>query len=431
MARAEPFHRFFLFVSFLVLALAPIRGGAQEKGKGPKASRNLSFEVPLRVFWKEGLRFESEDRSFQLHLGGRIHWDWGFMSEDSRLEKAGLDFQDGSEFRRARLKASGRIYGNLIFKAMYGFAGGEVKTQGLMVGMEKIPYLGTLMGGYLKEPFGLEERTSSNFLTFLERSLPEGSLVPAKNTGFLLRNTALDNRFSWGAGAFRESDGLHRTSGESKYNLTARLGGVPWKDGADHYLFLGLAGSLRDPGRDSERGGAKDLRYRSKPEAHLAPYLADTGYMDDADGARLLSLESLATLGPFSVQAETIHSWVDSHQGGDPHFWGAYAQASWFLTGEFRPFKAGGCGLGRIRPIEGFSPKGGSGAWEAALRWSRLDLESAHVKGGVLQDWTVGLNWYLNPNTRVMWNCVLARLGGGGKPKGWARLFLMRFQVDF
>ncbi len=354
------------------------------------------------------------------------------MSEESSLKRGGYDLEDGSEFRRARLQAAGTIYDNIIYKAVYDFAGGETKTKRLFIGMKGIPYVGTFLGGYLKEPFGLEERTSSNFLTFIERALPEESLTPDKNIGFLVRNTALERRLTWGAGVFRESDGLHRTKGEAKYNVTARFGGLPWKEGEDRYLFLGLAGSLRDPARDPDRGGAKDLRYRVRPEGHLAPYLADTGYLEDADSARLLSLESVGVLGPFSLQAEAIHSWVDSHDGGDPHFWGAYAQASWFLTGEHRPFRTGRAVLGRIRPESRFSPKkGGSGAWEAALRWSRLDLESAHVKGGILQDWTLGLNWYLNPNTRVMWNYVYGRLAGGDRPDGWIQLFLMRFQVDF
>ncbi len=405
---------------------------AAREGNHSQEPRTLAFQVPLRAYWKEGLRFESPDKSFQLHLGGRIHWDMGFMSEEAGLEKAGLDLVDGSEFRRARLQAAGRVYDCVLYKAVYDFAGGETKTKRLYLGVTDLPYAGTLLGGYLKEPFGLEERTSSNYLTFLERSLPEDSLSPGKNLGFLLRNTALEERVTWGAGVFRESDGLHRTKGESKYNLTARFGGLPWKEGEDRYLFLGVAGSLRAPVRDPDRGGAKDLRYRAKPEGHLAPYLADTGFLEDADSARLLSLEGVANLGPFSLQGETIHSWVDSRAGGDPHFWGAYVQVSGFLTGEHRPFSAGRAAMGRVRPKRNFSSKGGGpGAWEAAFRWSRLDLESAHVKGGVLQDWTLGLNWYLNPNTRVMWNFVLARLGGGGKPAGWARLFLVRFQVDF
>ncbi len=437
-ARPKSFSRISFLVLLVVPFLLPPRGAAQEKaekgrakGREGSSPQALSFQVPLRVFWKEGLRFESVDKSFRLHLGGRIHWDSAWMSEESSLKRGGFDLEDGSEFRRARLQAAGTIYRNVVYKAVYDFAGGETKTKRLFIGMKGIPYAGTFLAGYLKEPFGLEERTSSNYLTFIERSLPEEALTPDKNVGFLVRNTAWRGRLTWGAGIFRESDGLHRTKGEAKYNLTGRFGGLPWKEGEDHYIFLGLAGSLRDPARDPDRGGGKDLRYRAHPEGHLAPYLANTGYLDDADSARLLSLESAGVWGPFSLQAETIHSWVDSRAGGDPHFWGAYAQASWFLTGEHRPFRPGKCVMGRVRPEIPFSPKGGSGAWEAALRWSRLDLESGHVKGGVLQDWTVGLNWYLNPNTRLMWNYVFARLAGGDRPNGWAQLFLMRFQVDF
>ncbi|RPJ81091.1 MAG: porin, partial [Acidobacteria bacterium] len=58
---------------------------------------------------------------------------------------------------------------------------------------------------------------------------------------------------------------------------------------------------------------------------------------------------------------------------------------------------------------------------------SKIDLEDAPIQGGELKDWTAGLNWYLNPNTRIMWNYVRADL----ENRGTADIFQMRFQIDF
>ena len=58
-----------------------------------------------------------------------------------------------------------------------------------------------------------------------------------------------------------------------------------------------------------------------------------------------------------------------------------------------------------------------------------MDLNSsdADIEGGILQTGTVGLNWYLNPNTRMMFNYIRAcREDYDG-----ADIFAMRFQVDF
>jgi phosphate-selective porin OprO/OprP len=69
----------------------------------------------------------------------------------------------------------------------------------------------------------------------------------------------------------------------------------------------------------------------------------------------------------------------------------------------------------------------GAGAWEVAFRYSYANLISNNIIGGKQSDFTAGLNWYLNPVTRVMLNHVLASI----KDKGNASVFQVRFQVEF
>jgi phosphate-selective porin OprO/OprP len=47
--------------------------------------------------------------------------------------------------------------------------------------------------------------------------------------------------------------------------------------------------------------------------------------------------------------------------------------------------------------------------------------------GGEQQDITLGVNWYLNPVTRVMLNNVFANI----KDVGNVNVFEVRFQIDF
>ncbi len=53
--------------------------------------------------------------------------------------------------------------------------------------------------------------------------------------------------------------------------------------------------------------------------------------------------------------------------------------------------------------------------------------------GSHLDTITLGVNWYLNPNTRVMFNYVKAdpTLDSDGDDDGDADLLSMRFQIDF
>ena len=65
-----------------------------------------------------------------------------------------------------------------------------------------------------------------------------------------------------------------------------------------------------------------------------------------------------------------------------------------------------------------FSSNGGFGALELAARYSRMDLNfeegldgaaavPGSVRGGDQQVWTFGVNWYPNPNVKVMLDYLL------------------------
>ncbi len=133
--------------------------------------------------------------------------------------------------------------------------------------------------------------------------------------------------------------------------------------------------------------------------------------------------------GPFSLQGEYVQAIVDSINRNNVCFQGFYIMSSYFLTGEHRPYNKKTGAFGRVKPKKNYSskPDGGKGAWELAARYSYLDLDDKSVNGGRLQDFTFGVNWYLNPNTRVMWNYVFADLADGGD----ADIFQMRIQIDF
>ncbi|MBW1979693.1 MAG: porin [Deltaproteobacteria bacterium] len=393
------------------------------KGEETAAAKKTKVAIPMYGYWKNGLAFESADRKFTAKIGGRINVDAGEVDTDHDVKKFfDNQFGSGVNFRRARLSFEATIYHDIMLKSEYDFTSGETKFKDVYVGMRGLPYVGTLRIGHQKEPFSLEEIISGNYVTFMERALPNG-FVPDRNTGLGLNNTVLDRRMTWAVGGFRETDNQGSGLGNPEnYNVTARVTGLPWyRDKGSRLLHLGLSYSHKFV----DKGGT--VRFRSRPETQLtSERFVDTGSIlaDDVD---LLAPAAAVVFGPLSFQGEYIYSHVDPKQGSSLDFDGYYIYGSYFLTGEHRSYSTSHGAFSRIRPKKNFQLHGGGwGAWEVALRYSHMDLDDEDVEGGKLSDITAGLNWYLNPSVRIMFNYIHADLDHVGD----TNIYQSRFQIN-
>jgi phosphate-selective porin OprO/OprP len=393
---------------------APATAAAQPAAPAAPASPDT-----MRAYWKDGLRFETADKKFQTHVGGRIQIDASNFTESKDMKEEFGSFQNGAELRRARLQVDGLLYGRVDYMIEYDFATGQAEAKDVYLGLIDLPYVGNLRVGHFKEPFSLEEVTSDNYITFMERALPN-AFAPSRNMGAMGFNAVLDERMTWALGAFRSSsDAFAQDQEDGGWAGTGRITGLPlWLDDGRSLVHLGTAVSYRDPQGEAER-------FRSRPEAHQAPDVVDTGNFMADDVARFGG-ELAAVHGPAWFQGEFIDTLTDG-DGPQRNLYGYYVQAGWFLTGENRPYKRETGVFDRVRPRHSFLVDGGPGAWELAARWSSLDLDSGAVRGGQVHDVTVGVNWYLNPNTRVTGNYVFADRIGVGEMNA----FLMRFWLYF
>jgi phosphate-selective porin OprO/OprP len=372
----------------------------------------------LRVFWKEGLRFENPDKDFTLKLGGRIMTDWTWVSEDDDIKADVGEQEDGVEVRRARMYFEGLMYGNVQYKLQIDFAGGDADLKDAYIALPDFP-LGQLKMGHFKEPFGLEELTSSKYITFLERV--GSSVDPARNVGFMLSDSIYDERMTWAAGIFKTTNDYGIVQDDGGYGATGRVTGLPvYEDNGASLVHLGAAYSHRYPDNNL-------VRLRSKPEAHLLDYFMNTGFMS-SDNADVVGLESAWVSGPLSLQGEYFYIDIDRTSGSSSvEFDGYYGQVSYFLTGEHRRYKKSAGVFTRIKPHKNYGDEGGIGAWEVAARYSDIDLNDGDIAGGAVDNITAGLNWYLNPNTRIMWNYIHSDKDNVGD----ADILMMRLQIDF
>jgi phosphate-selective porin OprO/OprP len=244
----------------------------------------------------------------------------------------------------------------------------------------------------------------------------------------MLFDQAAGERMTWGVGVFRGgSDNGEISKGDGEWAATARVTGLPsYSEDGKEYVHLGLSLSLRNPTDDTQT-------ISSKPEANLAPaYVSATVAADDIG---LVGAEAGWTHGPFTLSGEYTLAHVDAPSGAtsEPDFDGYYVQASYVLTGESRAYQKTTGAFGAVRPAENaFGKEGGNGAWEVAARYSAIDLRDDGTDGGELTDVTLGLNWYLNSNTRVMMDYILADLDPtAGAADGTTGILQFRVQFHY
>ena len=252
-----------------------------------------------------------------------------------------------------------------------------------------------------------------------------------------------------GFGVFQDTDDFGDSFNNFQdWNVTGRIAGTPfYRDKGRKLLHLGFGYSHQFRNKHQFR-----LRYRARPEAHITdvrPLITTAGITGLPAGSDnrlrvenidLINPEIAFIWGPFSLQGEYFWSFTDAKRRfnplaaasqnlnlflkkSNPTFQGGYVFVSYFLTGEHRNYELKNAAFGRIKPKRNFDLKGGPGAWEVAFRYSYLNLNSGvrsdpfpilpgtprvGVRGGIENNFTVALNWYPTPNTRVMFNYVYA-----------------------
>ena len=389
------------------------------------AAEEARLKLPVVTAGREGFSLRSSDGQFQLRIRGIILHDFAAFSQDRELERAVGEEQKGTGFRAARLRVQGKLYDTISFNADYDFAGetgaDSPQFRDTFIQFDDLPLFGdntfNLRVGYFREPFSLEDLTPIAYRTFMERSLAH-VFTPGRNPGVQVHGALFGEprkeRVSYAAGVFRVTDNWP-SSNDSRTNhgtvYTGRVTGLPYyaEDGRK-LVHVGASYSRRNP-----RG--ENLSYGVRPESRLAlfrysdPNNLPVGFrLRDAraETVDLYGLEAAGVYGPFSLQGQYERSEVETTFSGDQVFDGYYAQASYFLTGEHRPYRHADGTFAQVRPNQNFNWKerSGPGAWELTARYSAVDMNSGPIRGGEHAATTVGVNWYLNPLVRVMVNAT-------------------------
>ncbi|WP_428305801.1 porin [Lacipirellula sp.] len=426
---------------------------ATQQTESAKA-KDLDIDNLMIPSWgRDGFQAESPDKEFKIHVGGRVQLDGVALSAPD-LVLGGVGDQDAVDFRRARIRIDGTMYYTMQWAAEFDFVnafdadptnpadyvnafGGDamhtVVPTDLWWDFSEMPLLGNVRIGNQKDPIGLEHIQSSRFLDFMERSYLQDAFFGPFNNGFspgiMVHSYNEAETVTWQYGIFRNTQNSFAYDiGDSQFAATGRLTCVPWSACEDSELIhLAIAGSYRGLDQD-ETVSDGNIRLRSRASLRngpgpLNPTIADTNFAGRifADNQLLLNPEFAYVHGPWLFQSEYCGGWINggtfTPTGGAPvdpgqvFFQGSYVNVLYFLTGEHRAYDRHEARFGRVIPNENAmrlrdGTLTGLGAWQVGARYGFLDLNDAGIAGGYIQDLTLGLNWFLNPHSKLQFNFI-------------------------
>jgi len=386
-------------------------------------------DAPLTAGWNgEHFFIRSPDGQFSIS-------PYGYVDTDYRAYKGDGAPADTFLVRRARFGFQGN-YGSHFDFALLTDAN---STTGAIV---RDVYLNVrirpefqFQAGQFKEPFAQETGIGATNLDFVERGL-QSLLYPCSGTayrcpGLTLHGDIDGGVMQWWAGAFNGRNGV-AANVTNEPEFVGRVRFYPWrKTKSDWLKQLAFGGSIS---HSRSRGLSGDLSFSGTlPDAAYTffPQLRINGPIERYEG------EFTYIKGPFAARAEYVQMQeqrdsVGSEQPGGLGFLtlpGIGAKAwnigtTYLLTGEKRPEN----GTPRVRhPLFGPDTPGGTGrgwgAWELGLRYSGVQANAPaanflgfYTPGFVPQydyhtdQFTFGVNWYLNYWVKYQFNVNLDRL---------------------
>lgn len=332
----------------------------------------------------------------------------------------------------------------------------------------------SVAGGVMKAPVSLERLESATNLSFVERAYPT-ELAPNRQVGFMLhgefdrpdypsdfsmtgRNMTASGNFpmymypeffSYQAGVFNgasNNGSLYSTSNDSK-DFQARLFSHPFiHTGLTPLegLGIGMAGTYGQPNdvalSSFQSPGLQNIfTYTGTitvPDSK--PPVTTTGAKADGTAYRLYP-QSYWIWGPFKMVTEYALANQDianqvlekgltvNRYSMNQNIEAWNVTLDYVLTGEQNVFLNQG-----IKPRHNFNPfEDGWGSWALAARWSAIDFADATFQNigtaakpvypfadprnsvSASTTWALGVNWWLNPNVKLMFDYSQTSFDGG------------------
>ena len=439
-----------------------------ERARQTKASAPVTDPEPewievgkdrtLHSRWDNGFVSESADKSFRIHVGGRLEFDNSWFAQDDNIS-IGLSpdqtMLDGTLMRRARFRTDGRLWDLMDFACEVNFANiqdvsnvdstvqvGSVGLTDFYVTFREVPWLGNVRMGHLQAPISLERYSSSNAWYYMERSSMFDAFYNPNDyqNGIVAFNSYWDDRVTlagsaaWVGKSDIQSFGFG--ANEGKYGIGGRVTALPvYTDEGRTLVHVG-AGIFHQAFVDDRFSIASRPLLRAGAGGSQTPNLIFTGTFF-APNCDIANVEAALVMGPFSLSGEYAITHVDdvfdtatpalAGSRGAVTYQAAYVEGGLFVTpGDHRRYDKKTGTWTRTNPVEnaflvneGGQSCFGHGAVQLLARYTFVDLvegdpvltpTSGGARAGKQHDVTLGVNWYLNSQASFMVNYVATRI---------------------
>ena len=372
----------------------------KKKKKKSKARKSKAQKYGYNRYLKKLQNSRASRKyKYKYKFGAQISYDVAYVNE------ADISYLD-SDFRRIRIYHQGSFLNEKLFYELeYSFTGSN-KFKDIFLGYKNhselfdIDY--KIKAGNIRIPFSLEDYTSSKNNMFMERSLRH---TYAQNrqlgTEILLRKK------------FNKSDSINLFLSLFTSSLDERLNDEIIKQGysmrttythkwrKNHLLSVGGAYFAKNLNGDN-------IKFNESAES----YLMQNKYISASiKGAKSLSknnLELLYIYDNYSLQGEYTQVGVDAINKSTTGeltsytFNSYYLEGSYFILGQGRRYRATSSRMRKPRLNR-------DGAVELALRYSYINLnDQDEDNNGQQTDYTLGVNWYINDEIKLMLNYIVA-----------------------
>jgi phosphate-selective porin OprO and OprP len=361
--------------------------------------------------WKGAPQIADADTGWSFKPRGRIQYDTAFITNPNEaIVTRNLGFN--TRVRRVRLGAEGTIPGGFGYKFEMDFANSAIGFGDVILTYAPKNKPWSIILGNHETHDGLEQITSSRFISFLERAQMNDAFVNTRRLGLSvgLQDKANILRFAAGLFAGHTIDGGFDNDGwigaaRATYSPQALGGTVHLGANFQHRHFqsnngAALSNSINAPSTNQQ------ARYRARPFLQTTDIrFVDTGNFA-ARSDNIVGVELAGIFGPIHAAGEAQWTKVSAYSAGDtatgldafptatflvpsgdPSFFSWYAEAGYFLSGETRGYKSG---LWDRTKVLKPSSKGGSGAFQVNARFDYLDLNSSRLQQGFTNNFTTG-----------------------------------------